>query len=407
MKSLIRGYAEVVKLAGQSVLVADGNLNKEGGYIINPLRYLDQEIDSSESLYVDLIGPASLIQEGTTVRLVPGQMFIIPGGSSVWVTSNTSGHRFTALFQRDYQVQYPPTIVPGQPGSGVGVGGVGKPFPTYSPSGLTKVIPSYLYQEYSDDDDLQEFVEAQNTIQQDYVDTFNAINLPIYTGPIVAGALLDWVGRGLYGMPRPSIGAGLPVQRGPLNTWAPAQLPAINELIQVSVGNVVVTNDDLYRRIITWHFFKGSTKYFSARWLKRRIWRFLYGQDGTNPDYAWSPETGNKPVPADSNDAFIAGTYQISISIGVDRNVTIRFVLGNRTITGGAMLNCFGPNGFGPNLGANTEAPPNGYKVITLNDVESVYSKLPPLPYMSTFKMALESGVLETPYQFNFTCTIG
>jgi hypothetical protein len=39
--------------------------------------------------------------------------------------------------------------------------------------------------------------------------------------------------------------------------------------------------------------------------------------------------------------------------------------------------------------------------------MSSVYEVYPPLPYMSIFKEALEAGVLETPFQFRFTCSIG
>jgi hypothetical protein len=292
-------------------------------------------------------------------------------------------------------------------------------------TGLTTVIPSYLYQEYSDDDDLQGFVAAQNQSQQDFVDTFNALNLPIYTGQpsLVAGALLDWVGSGVYGMARPALSSGQPVVMGPLNTWGPnwifpnwGTVPSgvsvtfgLNELQQLSVGNVVVTDDDLYRRILTWHLFKGDTNYFSIRFLKRRVWRFLYGENGTTPDYAVDPMLGYVPHPggyADPDDAFIANTSQISISIGVDQNVTIRFVLGNRKVTGGALLNAFGPNGFEP---ATAKTPPwdIGVAAISLNDLETTYTPLPPLPYMSEFKHALDSGVLEVPFHFQFTSTIG
>jgi hypothetical protein len=89
--------------------------------------------------------------------------------------------------------------------------------------------------------------------------------------------------------------------------------------------------------------------------------------------------------------------------MGVDQNVTIRFVLGNRIVTGGALLNEFGPNGFGPAWGVS----PPAYAPVPLNDLEATYIHYPPLPYMSTFKEALDSGVLEVPYQFNFTCQIG
>jgi hypothetical protein len=130
--------------------------------------------------------------------------------------------------------------------------------------------------------------------------------------------------------------------------------------------------------------------------MKRRVWRFLYGQNGTVVEV----------VPPGIGDASIADTEQISLSIGVDQNVTIRFVLGHRKVTGGAMLNAFGCNGFEP---ATAKTPPwdIGVASITLNDLETTYVPYPPLPYMATFKEALDSGVLEVPYQFNFTCNIG
>jgi hypothetical protein len=168
--------------------------------------------------------------------------------------------------------------------------------------------------------------------------------------------------------------------------------------------NRFITDDDTYRRILTWHFYKGDGKYCSTEWLKRRVWRFLYGKDG------WSPET------VDS--ANIAADYQISISFGVDRNVTIRFVLGLRTVTGGAMCNAFGCNGFEPQKGISPPwdigtdntvpgGPPIGPRGIYINDLETTYVPYPPLPFMEKFKEGLDLGVLEVPYQFNFTCTIG
>jgi len=407
MLILIPGFASVIKDGGRSVQVADDTMNIDGGMIVNPLSKRDQKIVEIEPLFIDLTGPASLVQIGTTVQLLPGQAFIVPPKTNVWINANTDGHAFTAVFSRDYTAQYPPVLQPGQPGSGIGIGGLGIPFPASAPTGLTKVIPSYLYQEYSDDDDLQGFCQAINELQQNYVDTFNQINLPIYPGPIVAGKLLDWVAQGLYGMSRPSIGVGRPVQIGPLNTWGPAMLPAINEIIQTHPGNVIVTNDDLFRRIITWHFFEGDGKYFNVRWIKRRVWRFIMGVNGTAPDYEVDPALGYQPHPegeADADDYFIANTEQISVTLGADRNCTIRFVLGKRIVKGGAIPNMFGPNGFGPCMSLSHE--PN-YVDIQLNEIETAYVPYPPLPYMSTFKAALDSGVLETPYQFHFTCTIG
>jgi hypothetical protein len=427
-----------VGVGGQSVQIADTTMGDQGGFIANPLSHQDQGIPVAESLWVNLLGSAVPAAQNGTVEIVPGQAFLVPPNSNVWVTAVTSGHKFTSFFSSNYQVPYPPTTVPGQPGgppltgTGAFAGFIGgAPFPPLGVTGLTKTIPSYLYQEYTDDDDCQGFVDAQNQCQDDYVDTFNALSLPIYTGQnsLVENKLLDWVGAGVYGMARPALNSGRPVVMGTLNTYgcdwvfpewgaAPPNVAVafgLNILQFLSVGDIVITDDDLYRRILTWHLFKADGNYFSLRWMKRRVWRFLYGHNGISPDYAADPQTGaphsalEHGTYADPDDAFIADTEQISLTIGVDQNVTIRFVLGHRTIIGGALSNVFGCNGFGPAFG--TSPPWNiGLETkswITLNDLETSYVPYPPLPYMSTFKEALDSGVLEVPFQFNFTCNIG
>jgi hypothetical protein len=302
---------------------------------------------------------------------------------------------------------------------------------------LTNVIPSYLYQQYTDDDDLQGWVAAQNIRQQDYVDTFNALDLPIYTGPIVSNLLLDWVARGVYGISRPSLGSGRTNIFGPLNTWgcnwiAPMWFQyddtmeiefGLNEIALYGPFNIYLTDDDTYRRIITWHFFKADGNYCSMEFMKRRIWRFLYCPDGTSVDWAIDPALGKSHPSglADPDDAFIADTGQISILFGVNRNCTIRFVLNDRTVNlpaGGCMCNAFGCNGFEPawgvpkawDIGVDTTHMPSGMRPpggIFLNELETSWKPLPPLPFMYIFKQALDLGVLEVPYQFNFTCTIG
>jgi hypothetical protein len=189
--------------------------------------------------------------------------------------------------------------------------------------------------------------------------------------------------------------------------------------------NVYLTNDDTYRRILTWHFFKQDGNYFSTEFLKRRVWRFCYCPNGTSTDWAIDPLLGMAHLSgiADPDDAFIADKQQISVSLGVDRNVTIRFVLGKRTIgpvplpfpppihagNGGAMINYMGYNGFNP---AFEVTPPwdIGFETkggVTMNDLETSYVKYDPLPFMYIFKQALDLGVLEVPYQYNFTCYIG
>jgi hypothetical protein len=185
--------------------------------------------------------------------------------------------------------------------------------------------------------------------------------------------------------------------------------------------NVYLTNDDTYRRILTWHFFKQDGNYFSTEFLKRRVWRFLYNPDGLSTDYAADPMTGKVFLSemAEPGDAFIADRRQISVTLGVDRNVTIRFVMGKRTVgpapwksfgnSGGAQLNYMGCNGFNPAFSVSKPWD-IGFETgggITMNDLETSYEKYGPLPFMYIFKQALDLGVLEVPYQYNFTCYIG
>jgi hypothetical protein len=440
------GLTSVVSRGGTAVLVigadtlvsetTDVLVNEKGGVIINPLSAKDQGLLAAESLWVSLLGPATTTPTVGTTELVPGQWFLVPPGSSVWVNAHSSNHKFTAFFSCTSKPPSPPHMVPGQPGSdesALGAEAGSPPFPPRRVTGLTSVIPSYLYQEYTDDEDLQGFVEAQNIMQQNYVDTFNALNLPIYPGPIVSGPLLDWVGRGLYGIARPVIGPEVQSVFGPLNTWGANWLvpmwDTFSATMEVSFGlnvyehydfqNLVLTNDDVYRRVISWHFFKADGNYFSASFLKRRVWRFIWGKDGKHWDWVDPTLGGEHPTNiwpgsvSDPDDEFIADARQISVTMGANRSVVIRFVLGDRPIAGGALLNFLGCNGFNPGFGVTPpwtigSDPVNGPNLgIYLNELETTYIPYPRLPMMQTFKQALDLGVLEVPYQFNFTCKIG
>jgi hypothetical protein len=148
---------------------------------------------------------------------------------------------------------------------------------------LQNIPPSYLYSEYTDDDDLQAFVAAYNGYAQSYLNTFNGLNLPIYTASNISGPLLDWVGQGIYGYPRPSLPGISASVVGPFNTVEFDQNLALNALKTTS-GTSYTTTDDIYKRLLTWHFYKGDGKYFNIRWLKRRIMRFLIGANGTAPN---------------------------------------------------------------------------------------------------------------------------
>lgn len=147
------------------------------------------------------------------------------------------------------------------------------------PVTVQNTILSYLYWQYQDDDNLQGFVAAYNTMTQEYITWFNAINLPIYTSDTITGDLLDWVARGLYGIARPSLSSGSPDSIGPFNTWALNSLAFNGSLIDSS-PDFIVTSDDIYKRCITWAFYKGDGRQFNIRWLKRRIARFILGENG-------------------------------------------------------------------------------------------------------------------------------
>ena len=156
--------------------------------------------------------------------------------------------------------------------------------PTYAPSpiSLQKFIPSYLYQEYNDDTNVQAFVTTFNAIGQSYLDWFNTINYPVYANnPNVVADVLNWVGASLYGYPRPVLAGSAAQIIGAFGTVVYGELAyAANE--QIGSTEAYVTPDDVYKRCLTWHLYKGDGRQFTTKWLKRRIMRFLYGVDGTD-----------------------------------------------------------------------------------------------------------------------------
>jgi hypothetical protein len=144
---------------------------------------------------------------------------------------------------------------------------------------LTATIPSYLYIEYNDDQDLQAFVDAYNQITQNYIALFNIIGLPVYTGNYIVSALLDWVGNGIYGLPRPVIPASPGMTVGLFNTFTPNEI-VFNKGVVISPPTFSLVSDDIYKRVLTWILYRGDGTTFTVTWLKRRILRFLGGVNG-------------------------------------------------------------------------------------------------------------------------------
>jgi hypothetical protein len=95
------GLAFEIVTGGTAVTVVPNVPN--GGYITNPSSNIDQNISPSaaEILYVDPVASiSSLVANGTTVALYPGQSFeLIPGQiSPVYCNAATSGHKFTVVY---------------------------------------------------------------------------------------------------------------------------------------------------------------------------------------------------------------------------------------------------------------------------------------------------------------------
>ncbi len=183
------------------------------------------------------------------------------------------------------------------------IGVLGLPFTTSWPGFLQNTIPSYLFVEYNDDANLQAFRDAYNQLQQQYVNWWNQAPLAVYTGPLIVGSLLDWVGQGVYGIERPALPAGVDQIEWALGTWALGEKPLASRVVIASAVYYAV-NDDYYKRIITWAFYKGDGHQFSINWLKRRVVRFLLGMNGIAPT--------------------IDNTYDISVAIsGATLTITI------------------------------------------------------------------------------------
>jgi hypothetical protein len=221
----------------------------------------------------------------------------------------------------------------------IGISPIGG-YPT-GPTGVLSVIPAYAYQQYTDDPNIVAFFAAYNKLAQAYLDWFNNINLPIYTSPTISGMLLDWVAQGLYGKQRPALQSGNLSNIGPLNTWTPNSIP-LNTIRVVGSVSQFATTDDVFRRIITWFFFKGDGQNFTIPWLKRRVVRFLTGLSGISTN--------------------IDNTYQVSVTFDENYAVTITVTL-------------------------------TGSDSITLANAQILQA-------------AVASGVLALPFQFTFTIVI-
>jgi len=154
---------------------------------------------------------------------------------------------------------------------------------SFSTLPLQQTIPSYLYWEYSDDENLQAFVDAYNSLSQGYLDWFNNTPLGLYTSPYITGPLLDWIGQGVYGIPRPVLSSIATLRLAGYNENTYNTI-SYNGLFYQSSQTSAIANDDIYKRVMTWNLYRGDGQMFTVGWLKNRVNRFVNGANGS--DYA-------------------------------------------------------------------------------------------------------------------------
>lgn len=230
---------------------------------------------------------------------------------------------------------------------------------------LQKILPSYLYVQYNDDQNLRALVQAQNEYAQSYLDTMLALNLPNYTQDGVSGTLLNWVAEGLYGQMRPALSTvATQGYVGAYNT-APYATLAYN-VYRLKVPNAfIAASDDTFRRCLTWVLYRGDGPQFSIRWLKRRVMRFLTGVNGTDPG--------------------VGETYRIGVSFGVGNAVTIRIIRTIRSVTGGSV--------YGR----------SAYNTWAYNTVQTVAFTYPGFASAEILQAAIDEGFLPLPFEYTYT----
>lgn len=236
-------------------------------------------------------------------------------------------------------------------------------------------IPSYVYSQYSEDEDIVGFIEAYNKITQIYLNTLINLGLPLY--PQFTGSLLDWVGLNLYNYIRPLLPSGATQELGPYNELTFGSALPFNGYKRIGPAIYYATTDDVYIRCIDWHFFKGDLKQFTIPWLKRRVARFLFGPGS---------------VPVNENEGWnfdVAGEYQISVTFGPNHTASITIVNGSTSNVKGALYN---ETMFGGTM--------------AFNAVKATFTPQSRPALSSVFKAAIESGVLELPFQWTWTVNI-
>ncbi|HGB3977742.1 TPA: hypothetical protein ACIVFE_002553 [Salmonella enterica subsp. diarizonae serovar 50:k:z35] len=231
---------------------------------------------------------------------------------------------------------------------------------------LEDIIRSYLYTQYNDDDNIRAFVTAYNTMAKNIYDWMRSANLPIFVGGYNAGDQLRWIARGIYGVKPPVLASDRRLVIGAFNTFTFNTVP-FNTRRVINQSEQVVVSDDLFKRIMTWNFYKGDGFYFTIPWLKRRIMRFITGVNGVDVvnDQHWS----------------------ISVLFS-GSGASVSIIKGFRKLTDSSVY--------------NTQT----FNSRAYNQKTSVLIKSNEYEYASMFKQAFDSGLLHMPFYQPVSVTI-
>ena len=227
---------------------------------------------------------------------------------------------------------------------------------------LTQQIPAYPYQQYASDENISAFFTAYNQLSQGNLDTINSVQLPIYLNQ--SGDVLNWCGLGIYGIPRQNIPLSPSVVVGPLDTVS-LNTETVDAFENRSAQVYTVT-DLVYQRILQWNTFKGDGYNFTIRWLKRRVERFLSGT------------------------IFPDQTYQISVSFTSETEVLIVISPYVTQLVSGSFYNTTQYDNPGTQFNAS----------------QSATVVLTPITLAVPFKLALNAGLLQLPFQYTFTVEV-
>ena len=166
---------------------------------------------------------------------------------------------------------------------------------SFSQEPIVSAPQAYLYNEYSDDADLQGILQVANQFVQGYLDWFTNTPLAVWTSSNITASLLDWIGANIYNVFRPVISTSFQSTSGSWGTKAYGR-SAYGVFSVKKSGTATVANDDIYKRALTWSMYLGDGYQVNITWMKNRIARFLYGANGSDIDLSLTENISIMPM---------------------------------------------------------------------------------------------------------------